>query len=143
MKQTRRDFINSTSAAMTGIAAAASIDLSASTQQAPAIVTSGSNSPDLVVTNAKVYTMDTRAPRAEAFAVTGGRFTAVGSTSDVRNLAGKSTQVFDAKGMTVVPGFIDCHVHADGEPLLYETLDGKAVDAEFVTMRSSLGKLRV
>ena len=41
----------------------------------------GGPDPDLVVVNAKVYTMDTRAPRAEAFAVTGGRFTAVGSTS--------------------------------------------------------------
>ena len=59
--------------------------------------------------------MDPRAPRAEAFAVSGGRFVAVGSTSDIRNLAGKNTQTFDAKGMTVVPGFIDCHNHAGGE----------------------------
>ena len=42
--------------------------------------------------NAKVYTMDTRSPNAEAFAVTGDRFVAVGSTSDIRNLAGKNTR---------------------------------------------------
>ena len=45
--------------------------------------------PDLIVVNAKVYTMDARAPRAEAFAVSGGRFTAVGSTSDIKGLAGQ------------------------------------------------------
>ncbi len=142
MSHTRRDFLHTTTAAVAGMAGSASVDLSAAAQQAPAIVTSGGNAPDLIVTNAKVYTMDTRAPRAEAFAVTGGRFTAVGSTSDIRNLAGKSTQVFDAKGMTVVPGFIDCHVHAVGETLLYETLVGNPFEAEFVSIRSIIGKLR-
>src|SRR5688572_8646217 len=105
MKQSRRDFINVTGTAIAGIAGGASINLAATAQQPPAVVTSGSNSPDLIVTNAKVYTMDPRAPRAEAFAVSGGRFTAVGSSSDIRNMAGKNTQIFDAKGMTVVPGF--------------------------------------
>lgn len=141
MKQTRRDFLNTTSAAVAGIAGGASIDIAAA-QQAPAIVTSGSNAPDLIVTNARVYTMDTRAPRAEAFAVTNGRFTAVGSTSDVRNLAGKSTQLFDARGMTVVPGFIDCHTHAVGETLLNEVLVGNPFEVEFVSIRSIIGKLR-
>ncbi len=142
MKQTRRDFINTTGAAVAGIAGAASIDLAAAAPQAPAIVTSGSNAPDLIVINAKVYTMDTRAPRAEAFAVTNGKFTAVGTSGDVRNLAGKGTQIFDARGMTVVPGFIDCHVHAAGETLLYETLVGNPFEAEFVSIRSIIGKLR-
>ena len=39
---------------------------------------------DLVVLNAKVYTVDSRAPNAEAFAVQGGRFAAVGSSADIR-----------------------------------------------------------
>jgi hypothetical protein len=43
--------------------------------------------PDLILVNARVLTSDTATPRAEAFAVKNGRFTAVGSTSDVRNLA--------------------------------------------------------
>ena len=67
---------------------------------------------DLVVFNAKVYTVDSRAPKAEAFAVKAGKFTAVGSTADMKALIGKGTQTFDAKQMTVVPGFIDCHNHA-------------------------------
>ncbi len=86
--------------------------------------------------------MDPRAPRAEAFAVSGGRFVAVGSTSDIRNLAGKNTQTFDAKGMTVVPGFIDCHNHAGGEMLLNEVLVGNPFEVEFVSIRSIIGKLR-
>src|SRR4051812_5649339 len=61
--------------------------------------------PDLVVFNAKVYTMDAAAPRAEAFAVKAGRLVAVGSTADIRRLAGKATQTLDAKQMTIVPGF--------------------------------------
>ncbi len=86
--------------------------------------------------------MDTRAPRAEAFAVSAGRFLAVGSTSDITNLAGKNTQTFDAKGMTVVPGFIDCHNHAGGETLLNEVLVGNPFEVEFVSIRSIIGKLR-
>src|SRR5580765_2975794 len=75
--------------------------------------------PDLVVLNARVLTSDTAAPRAEAFAVKNGRFIAVGSTSDVRNLATGRTPVVDAQRMTVVPGFIDAHSHPSGVEELY------------------------
>src|SRR4029077_17564941 len=75
--------------------------------------------PDLILVNARVLTSDTAAPRAEAFAVKNGRFTAVGSTSDVRNLATSRTPVVDAQGMTVVPGFIDAHCHPSGVEELY------------------------
>src|SRR5947208_323249 len=73
---------------------------------------------DLVVLNAKVYTMDPATPRAEALAVSGGRITAVGTSADIRGLASRRTQTFDARGMTVVPGFIDTHNHAGGTTLL-------------------------
>ncbi len=86
--------------------------------------------------------MDAQAPRAEAFAVTNGRFIAVGSSGDIKGLAGKRTQTFDARGMTVVPGFIDCHNHAGGETLLNEVLVGNPFDVEFVTIRSIIDKLR-
>jgi predicted amidohydrolase YtcJ len=75
--------------------------------------------PDLVVVNARVLTSDTAAPRAEAFAVKHGRFTAVGSSTDVRNLATSRTTVVDAQRMTVVPGFIDAHSHPSGVQELY------------------------
>jgi predicted amidohydrolase YtcJ len=140
-RHSRRQFINVTGAAVAGITGASSIDLAGAITQAPAAM-AGGHDPDLIVINAKVYTMDTRAPRAEAFAVTAGRFTAVGSSSDIRNLAGKNTQTFDAKGMTVVPGFIDCHNHAGGETLLNEVLVGNPFEVEFVSIRSIIGKLR-
>jgi predicted amidohydrolase YtcJ len=97
---------------------------------------------DLVVFNAKVYTVDSGAPKAEAFAVKSGRFTAVGSTADIKSLAGKGTQTFDAKQMTIVPGFIDCHNHAPGNVLLYEVLVGNPYVVEFVTIDSIVDKLR-
>jgi predicted amidohydrolase YtcJ len=75
--------------------------------------------PDLVVVNARVLTSDAAAPRAEAFAVTHGRFTAVGSSADVRNLATRRTTIVDAQRMTVVPGFIDAHSHPSGVQELY------------------------
>ncbi len=70
--------------------------------------------PDLVLINGRVYTIDDAQPRAEAFAVNNGRFIAVGSTHDVRNLVGRGTVVIDAAGQTVTPGFIDAHAHVSG-----------------------------
>lgn len=74
---------------------------------------------DLIVVNARVYTVDPQLPRAEAFAVKNGRFIAVGSSADIRNLATARTRVIDAAGMTVTPGFIDTHCHVSGVDELY------------------------
>jgi len=68
-------------------------------------------SPDLLVVNGTVYTVDDRMPKVEAFAVRHGRFLAVGSNAEMRKLATKDTKVIDAAGLTVVPGFIDAHTH--------------------------------
>jgi predicted amidohydrolase YtcJ len=75
--------------------------------------------PDLIVGNAKIYTSDPAQPRAEAFAIANGRFVAVGSSSDVRNLASARTKVIDAQQMTVTAGFIDAHCHPSGVDELY------------------------
>ncbi|MCA1585206.1 MAG: amidohydrolase family protein [Acidobacteria bacterium] len=88
-------------------------------EQPAAQAASSADEPDLVVINARVYTVDTAQPRAEAFAVKNGRFVAVGSTSDVRNVVTPKTQVIDAAQMTVTPGFIDCHAHISGVDELY------------------------
>ena len=97
---------------------------------------------DLVVFNAKVYTVDPRAPKADAFAVKGGRFSAVGSNSDIRALIAKGTETYDARQMTIVPGFIDCHNHAPGTSLLYDVAVGNPYVVEFVTISSIVDKLR-
>src|SRR6185369_10672210 len=136
--QSRREFLQVSSTALAAIAGAP--ELLAAAQGAPA--QGVGPDPDTIVVNAKVYTMDPQVPRAEAFAIVNGRFVAVGSTADIKGLAGSRTQTFDAKGLTVLPGFIDCHNHAIGETLLNEVLVGNPFEVEFVSIRSIIGKLR-
>lgn len=92
--------------------------------------------PDLVVINARAITMDSSLPRAEAFAIKNARFAAIGSAADVRNLVTSRTPVIDARGMTVIPGFIDCHSHPSGVNELYE------VDANLRSVRAIVDALR-
>jgi predicted amidohydrolase YtcJ len=99
-------------------------------------------SADLVVRGARVHTMEQGAPQAQAFAARDGRFIAIGSNEQIAGLIAKGTEVIDARGMTVVPGFIDCHLHPEGETLLYEVLVGNPYDVEFVTIDSIIAKLR-
>jgi len=139
--RSRREFI---SASSVGAAALLGGPLLGSDVAAQGVVAAlaGGRDPERIVINAKVYTVDSRATRAEAFAVSGGRFTAVGSSADIKGLAGRTTEVFDAKQMTVVPGFIDCHNHAGGEVLLYEVLVGNPFEVEFVSIDSIVAKLK-
>ena len=67
--------------------------------------------PDLIVINADVRTVDSTMPIAEAFAITMGKFVAVGSTGEIQNLARDNTEVIDAGGVTITPGLIDGHTH--------------------------------
>ena len=127
----RRGFLN-----LSGASAAGLLGASAWTRAWAA------ETPDLIVTNAKVYTVDNAMPRAEAFAIRDGKFVAVGKSDEIKGLAGKGTQSFDAKGMTIVPGFIDCHNHAPGNVLLYEAVVGNPYVVEFVTIQSIIDKLK-
>jgi predicted amidohydrolase YtcJ len=69
---------------------------------------------DLIVTNARVYTVDDAHPLASAFAIRGGRFVFVGSAQEALTLRGASTRVVDAGGRTIVPGIVDAHAHLLG-----------------------------
>jgi predicted amidohydrolase YtcJ len=104
--------------------------------------TSSTAAPDLVVFNARIRTVDARQPSAEAFAIKNGRFLAVGSNADVRNLIRQGMPTWDAKAAMIVPGFIDTHNHAPGSTLLYEVLVGNPFEVEFVTVDSIIQKLR-
>ncbi|PWE34366.1 amidohydrolase [Maritimibacter sp. 55A14] len=66
---------------------------------------------DMVILNGRVLTMEDTHPRAEALALRGRRILAVGGTDEIRALAGPGTRIVDAGGNTVLPGFIDSHVH--------------------------------
>lgn len=70
--------------------------------------------PDLVLYNATVYTADADSSVAEAVAIRGDRFVAVGSTDEVRALAGPETEVRDLGGRAVIPGLGDDHIHDVG-----------------------------
>jgi predicted amidohydrolase YtcJ len=100
------------------------------------------SAPELVVFNARVVTVDPRQPRAEAFAIKNGRFLAVGSSADVRNLIRPGTPTWDAQGAFIVPGFIDTHNHAGGTTLLEEVLVGNPFEVEMVTVDSIIQKLK-
>ena len=66
---------------------------------------------ETIVINANVLTVDPAHPAAQAFAIDNGRFTAVGTNAEILKLKTASTKVIDLKGMTVVPGFNDAHLH--------------------------------
>ncbi len=69
---------------------------------------------DLILSNAKIYTVDAAFSLAQAVAVRDGRFIAVGSTAQVGKLAGPRTRVLDLGGRTVIPGLADNHLHGAG-----------------------------
>jgi predicted amidohydrolase YtcJ len=67
--------------------------------------------PDLIVINADIRTMDPLKPQVQALASHQGRVTALGSTSEIKALADKKTRIVDAGGRLVLPGFQDTHIH--------------------------------
>lgn len=67
--------------------------------------------PDLILTNARVLTMDARMPSAEVLAVSGGRIAWVGTADGAAALRGANTRAVDCGGASVVPGFHDAHMH--------------------------------
>lgn len=66
---------------------------------------------DLIIRNAKIWTVDPSRPEAEAVAVLGDRIVAVGSNSEVEAWRGPTTHLLDAGGKRLLPGFNDAHVH--------------------------------
>jgi predicted amidohydrolase YtcJ len=66
---------------------------------------------DLIVTRARIYTVDDSRPTAEAMAIRDGRILFVGSVRGADALRGPKTQVVDATGRTIIPGMTDAHGH--------------------------------
>jgi hypothetical protein len=67
---------------------------------------------DAVLVNGKVLTADAQFSTQQALAIRDGKIAAVGTTAQIRKLAGPKTQVVDLGGRTVIPGLIDSHMHA-------------------------------
>lgn len=104
-----------------------------STNRSPLSAVAG-GAPTLAVVNARVWTGDAKRPWADAIAVKGERITLVGTSAAVKKIASSSTRVIDAKGMMVVPGFIDSHVHfiSGGFGLSSVQLRDAKTPAEFI-----------
>jgi predicted amidohydrolase YtcJ len=66
---------------------------------------------DLIITHAKVWTVDKAHPTAEAVAILGNRIVAVGSNAEITAWRAPSTRVIDAEGKPLLPGFNDAHLH--------------------------------
>jgi predicted amidohydrolase YtcJ len=79
---------------------------------------------DRVLVNGKIWTGDDGHPNAEALAISGDKILAVGSTREIRALAGPDTAVLDLKGHLMVPGFQDSHLHFPGASINSVRLDG-------------------
>jgi len=65
--------------------------------------------PDLVITNAKIFTADPNAPWAQAIAITGDHISAVGTSDQVKSIATDATKIIDAKGSVIIPGINIAH----------------------------------
>jgi predicted amidohydrolase YtcJ len=69
---------------------------------------------DAIYIHGKIITVDPRFTIAEAIAITGGKFEAVGATAEIQKLAGPATRIIDMHGRTVIPGLEDSHLHNAG-----------------------------
>lgn len=67
--------------------------------------------PEVILHNARITTLDPANPEAQAVAMAGGQFVAVGSDARILPMAGPSTQVINAGGQRVIPGLNDSHLH--------------------------------
>ena len=77
----------------------------------------------LAILNANVITLNPKQPRAEAMAIRNGKIIDVGSNKEIRRYISDKTKVIDAGNRTVIPGFVDCHVHMTGFGRSLQALD--------------------
>ncbi len=69
---------------------------------------------DLVITNARIYTVDDARPVVQAMAIRDGRVLFTGSLREAMALRGATTRLVDLGGRTVIPGMVDAHAHLLG-----------------------------
>ncbi|MDJ0624426.1 MAG: amidohydrolase [Desulfocapsaceae bacterium] len=80
---------------------------------------SGATSPDLILLNGKIATVDAANSITQAVAISGNKIMATGSSREIQQLAGSSTKVIDVGGKTVIPGLNDSHIHFVREGMHY------------------------
>src|SRR5262249_49641434 len=100
----RRQFMASAAAASTAVYAGV-------TTFAPTEALAQDGKADVIIDNAKVVTLDSKRPSAEAIAIAGDKIIGVGSRKDMARFKGPDTKVIDAEKRTVIPGLNDSHTH--------------------------------
>jgi len=105
----------------------------------PGLGPAWAQSADTILVNGKILTVDAGFTTREAIAIRDGRVAAVGSTVDIRKLAGAATRVIDLQGRTVIPGLIDSHLHAIRAALSFST-EVNWIGAS--TLTEALGRIR-
>jgi predicted amidohydrolase YtcJ len=98
----------------------------------------GAGPPDLILHNARIYTVDARNSVAQAVAIGGGRIVRVGTNSDVLELRTSATRVIDARGATIVPGLHDAHAHVVGIGASLQNVDLRGT----TTFEEVVGRVR-
>src|SRR5260370_14533925 len=93
---------------------------------------------ELILYNGSLWTVNPRQPRAQAVAISGGRFLAIGSNDEVLALAAGNAKRIDLGGKTVLPGFIDAHSHPAEAGLSHLRM----VDCDLRSIASILTALR-
>ena len=94
--------------------------------------------PELVLHNGNFWTVDPRAPRAQAVAISDGRFLAVGSNDEILGFATARSHKIDLGKKTVLPGFIDAHSH----PAMSGRLHLRQVDCDLRSIKAIQSALR-
>ncbi|NNE21026.1 MAG: amidohydrolase [Rhizobiales bacterium] len=92
---------------------------------------------DILIVNASARTMSDKAPRAEAIAVAANRIIFVGRMSDSDRHAGPDTRIIDAGGASVLPGFVEAHMHLFGGASSLDELDLQETDG-FEALKAAL-----
>ena len=81
------------------------------------------NEADLVIMNAKIFTASQNIGETEAVAVKNGRFLAVGTNDEIQRYVGPDSTIIDASGKSILPGFIDSHIHISSGTAYVQGLD--------------------
>jgi predicted amidohydrolase YtcJ len=99
-------------------------------------------SADLVLRNTTIYTVNAKAPVAQAVAVRGGKIIYVGDDAGAAKFVGPATKSLDLKGRYVFPGFVDAHAHFTGigEREMTLNLEGTRTKAAFLARVDSAVK---
>lgn len=101
---------------------------------------------DTVLINGVVLTIDRNDSVAQAVAISGGKITAVGTTAQIKAMAGPDTQVIDLRGRAVTPGLIDTHVHFSAAASLFTVdlgdADVKSIEEVKKRIAAQVAKLK-